>query len=233
MGSRAVKFGQLSVIIKTGIYSIMTEYQKRLHHPPHMALDHCQLADKLIERVLYHAKNDGWGDDALTHAINDTGVDDNLARVIFPDLPKSLIIWASGYADSVMVEWLTQNKPAKITDVLFEGLMFRYRHFKPYRAAFKKASDIALTPAHFITASELTWATADKLWRAAGDVAHDFNHYTKRLLLTGIIASTHPIYLNDQSQDLMETESFLRHRFDDVKFFNQIKTKIFGGHKAT
>ena len=203
----------------------------RLHHPAHMSPAHADLADRVIERVLDHAGVYDWGHDALAHAITDIGCDENLARVLFPDMPKSLLIWASGYGDSVMIEWLQQNKPDKITATIFAGLMFRYRHFQPYRAALRRATTALARPAHVITAGELTWATADRLWRAAGDDANDFNHYSKRALLSGIIAATLPIYLNDHSQDLTDTEIFLRKRFDNVKTINQIKSKFFGTKK--
>ncbi|MDI9313460.1 MAG: COQ9 family protein [Hydrotalea sp.] len=205
--------------------------QRRSHHPPHMSANHAELADKIIERVLHHAGNDGWGADALAHAISDLACDENLAHVLFPDVPKSLLIWASGYGDSVMVEWLQDNKPEKITATIFTGLMFRYRHFEPHRAALRRAAAALTDPAHVISAGELTWATADKLWRAAGDDANDFNHYTKRILLSGIIAATLPVYLHDASENLTETENFLRHRLDDVKIINQLKAKIFGNKK--
>ena len=204
----------------------------RSHHPDHMSPKHAALADQLIERVFDHAGTLGWGDDALRLAIDDLQCDQTLAQVLFPDLPKSLLIWASGYGDSVMIEWLQDNKPEKITATIFTGLMFRYRHFAPYRPSLKQAAATLAHPSHVITAGELTWATADKLWRAAGDDANDFNHYTKRALLSGIMAATLPVYLNDASHDLTDTEGFLRRRLDDIKIINQVKARIFGNKKT-
>ena len=37
---------------------------------------------------------------------------------------------------------------------------------------------------------QLGWATADGLWRWAGDTATDENHYSKRALLCAILMST-------------------------------------------
>ncbi|MGI9461145.1 MAG: COQ9 family protein [Alphaproteobacteria bacterium] len=200
--------------------------QKKLHHPSHMALPHCQLADQIIERVLHHTEYDGWGDDALHHATKDIKCDNNLAQVIFPDVPKSLLIWASGYVDNIMIEWLKANKPEKITATIFHGLMFRYRHVKKWRGGLSRAAIVLTSPAHIITASELTWTTADRLWRTAGDDSNDFNHYSKRFLLSGIIAATLPVYLNDKTDDLVDTEKFLKNRLDDIKTINTTKTKI-------
>jgi ubiquinone biosynthesis protein COQ9 len=36
----------------------------------------------------------------------------------------------------------------------------------------------------------LLWESADALWRWAGDAATDENHYSKRAILSGVLAST-------------------------------------------
>ena len=38
----------------------------------------------------------------------------------------------------------------------------------------------------------------DRMWRLAGDTATDFNHYSKRTLLSGVIASTTLCWLGDK-----------------------------------
>lgn len=202
---------------------------RRQHHPPHLAAAQAELADRLIERVLIHAEFDGWGEAALLQAARDIGADENLTMVLFPDLPKSLLVWASGYGDSVMHEWLSANKPEKITATIFAGLQFRYQHFKPYRGALSRAAKLFAHPNHIITAGELTWQTADVLWRAAGDQSNDFNYYSKRGLLAAIIAATLPVYLGDKSEHLKKTEQFLRHRLDNIKIINQLKAKLRDG----
>ena len=38
----------------------------------------------------------------------------------------------------------------------------------------------------------LAWESADALWRWAGDTATDENHYSKRVLLAGILSAPWP-----------------------------------------
>ena len=46
------------------------------------------------------------------------------------------------------------------------------------------------------------WRTADLMWRIAGDTSTDFNHYTKRMTLGGVYASTLLVWLDDQTRGL-------------------------------
>ena len=61
------------------------------------------------------------------------------------------------------------------------------------------------------------------MWRLAGDTATDFNHYSKRAILSGVYTSTTLVYLGDESDDLAETRGFLDRRIDDVMRFEKFK----------
>jgi ubiquinone biosynthesis protein COQ9 len=50
----------------------------------------------------------------------------------------------------------------------------------------------------------------------AGDRATDYNYYTKRLLLAGVLSSTTLFWLNDRSKDHAATWAFLDRRIDEV-----------------
>ena len=54
-------------------------------------------------------------------------------------------------------------------------------------------------------ALRIGWRSADLMWRIAGDTATDYNHYTKRLILSGVYGSTLLAWLDDQSEDWSET----------------------------
>ena len=49
-------------------------------------------------------------------------------------------------------------------------------------------------------ALRLTWESADAIWRWAGDVATDENHYSKRVLLAEILISTLAIQGNNSGE---------------------------------
>ncbi len=61
------------------------------------------------------------------------------------------------------------------------------------------------------------------MWRLAGDTATDYNHYSKRAILTGVYGSTMTVFLNDESEDFSETRAFLARRIDNVMRFEAWK----------
>jgi ubiquinone biosynthesis protein COQ9 len=62
-------------------------------------------------------------------------------------------------------------------------------------AAVRRWSGFLALPGNLPLALRLLWAGADRLWRWAGDTATDENHYSKRVLLAEILASTLAIRL--------------------------------------
>src|SRR6185369_3476 len=69
--------------------------------------------------------------------------------------------------------------------------------------------------------ARIAWRSADRIWRLAGDIATDFNHYSKRGLLIGVYASTSFVFLDDQSEGLADTRAFLDRRICDVMRFEE------------
>ena len=63
------------------------------------------------------------------------------------------------------------------------------------------------------------------MWRLAGDTSTDFNHYTKRMTLGAVYASTLLVWLDDHSLDQRETAAFLDRRIDNVMEFEKVKAR--------
>ena len=97
---------------------------------------------------------------------------------------------------------------------------------RPYREALRRALSILAFPANAPRALQLGWRAADAMWRAAGDTATDYNHYTKRAILGSVYAATLTIFLNDESEDMSETRAFLARRIEGVMQFEKAKARI-------
>jgi ubiquinone biosynthesis protein COQ9 len=61
------------------------------------------------------------------------------------------------------------------------------------------------------------------MWRLAGDTATDYNHYSKRVILGAVYASTMAVFLNDESEGFADTRAFLARRIDQVMRFESWK----------
>ena len=67
------------------------------------------------------------------------------------------------------------------------------------------------------------WRAADLMWRAAGDTASDYNHYTKRTILAGVYAATITVFVDDVSEDWADTRAFLGRRIEGIMRFEKAK----------
>ncbi|WP_174302024.1 COQ9 family protein [Caulobacter sp. S45] len=90
-------------------------------------------------------------------------------------------------------------------------------------AAVRAASLYLGRPQQASLTLQLGWATADALWRWAGDTSTDENHYSKRALLCAILASTMAVRL------ARGEEAGARHldaRIENVMQFEKLKAKL-------
>ena len=90
-------------------------------------------------------------------------------------------------------------------------------------AAVKSASAYLATPMHGPLALSLGWATADALWRWAGDAATDENHYSKRAILGAVLFSTMAARLSGGKD---KGEAHLKGSIDKVMAFEKWKAGV-------
>jgi len=199
--------------------------------PQEMTLDELGIA--LAPLIPAHAAFDGWSDEALAMAARELGVPPARARLAFPGGSVEMI---DAWFDSIDVAMLGAFPPEriaamKIRERIRELVLFRLTTMLPHREALRRAFAILALPRNVATAAKLAWRAADRMWRVAGDKATDFNHYTKRALLTGVYGSTSLVFIDDNSDDLADTRAFLGRRIDDVMGFEKVKASWQGGRE--
>ena len=102
-------------------------------------------------------------------------------------------------------------------------IWFRLETTGPAREAVRSALSILAMPQNVPLALRTGWRSADAMWRLAGDTATDFNHYSKRLILSGVYTATLLAWLDDQTEGWTETSAFLDRRLADVGRFEKWK----------
>ena len=60
------------------------------------------------------------------------------------------------------------------------------------------------------------------------DDSEDYNWYTKRMILSGIISSTFLFFIGDRSEGCIDTREFIHRRINDVMEFEKIKSHAKG-----
>ena len=93
----------------------------------------------------------------------------------------------------------------------------------PHKEALRRALAILAMPQNAMAGAKLAWRAADRMWRIAGDTSTDFNHYSKRGILSALYTSTMLVFLDDDSEGMAGTRGFLDRRIDDVMRFEKVK----------
>ena len=174
---------------------------------------------------------DGWTAKAVDTAAAQRKVDPAQARLAFPKAKVDMIDAYIAAVDAAMLAEFPPEKIAamKVRDRIRAQLWYRLQLMTPAREALRSALAILAMPQNAPRALTIGWRTADLIWRNAGDTASDYNHYTKRLTLSAVYASTLVVWLDDRSEDFADTSAFLDRRLANVMQFEKFKAQWTGG----
>jgi len=183
---------------------------------------------RLAPLIAANAAFDGWTAKAVDMAADQAGVDRDIAALAFKDGPVHMISAWFASVDTAMSDRLGGEALAamKIRARITALVETRLTLLAPHREALRRAQAILAMPQNVSKAAQLGWHAADIMWRAAGDTAVDYNHYTKRATLGTVYAATLLTFVNDESDDFAETRAFLARRIEDIMRFEKAKAKL-------
>lgn len=196
--------------------------------PPDPTLDELRAA--LAQPVAANAAFDGWSAAAVDTAADAIGVDRDIAQLAFPNGPVDMIDAWFASVDAAMVARFTPEQLAamKIRERITALVEARLDLVAGNREALRRAVAILAMPQNLATGARLGWRAADGMWRAAGDTATDYNHYTKRGILAGVYAATVTVFVGDESESWADTRAFLARRIQGIMRFEKAKAKWLG-----
>lgn len=172
---------------------------------------------------------DGWSEAAVRDAAAAAGIDSDAAAFAFSGGAMTMIeAWICS-VDAAMAAALPAEQIAKlkIRERIRTLVQFRLDAIASQKEALRRALSIMAMPQNAPRTLALGWASADAMWRLAGDTATDYNHYTKRLTLGSIYAATLAVYVNDTSAGHAETKAFLDRRIEGIMTFEKAKARLF------
>lgn len=189
-----------------------------------------QLRRRLSLAVGENAVFDGWTRAAVDSAAQQLGIDLVQARLAMPKDQAGMIDCYILEVDRALEVWFANEglTQLKIREKIRALVWRRLEIMAPAREAVRKALSILARPQNLPLALRVSWRTADRMWRIAGDSSTDYNHYTKRMMLSGVYASTLLLWLDDQSEGWQETADFLNRRIDDVMNIERWKAQWLG-----
>ena len=181
------------------------------------------LAPAIAEAAIF----DGWSDEALAMAAASIGADEDVARLAFKGGAMEMIEAWIETIDRAMADELPPQKLAtmKIRERIRSLVQFRLDAVTGLEEALRRALAIMAMPQNAARSLRTGWHSADVMWRLAGDTATDYNHYTKRAILASIYGATLAVFVDDTSEDKVETRAFLERRIDGVMKFEKVKAQ--------
>ncbi len=186
-----------------------------------------EISAGLAPALATHAAFDGWNDKAVIAAAQEHGIDPDIAKLAFKGGAMTLIDHWILSVDAEMARRLPPEtlNAMKIRERITALIDTRLQIAAPVKEAQRRALTIMTMPQNVLATTRIGWRSADAMWRLAGDTATDFNHYTKRLTLSGVYASTLAVFVNDDSEDFADTRAFLARRIDNVMQIEKAKFK--------
>lgn len=182
----------------------------------------------LLKALLPHVPFDGWSAKALGNAAEAAGLGRDSARRLFPGGAIEAVDFFIAEADRRMLAKLAAEDIAAlpIRQRIATAVRTRLQALTRDKEVVRRALALQMLPGHTPRALMGLYRTVDAMWWACGDTATDFNHYTKRMLLAGVYASTLIHWLNDTSEDDEDTWDFLDRRIEDVMKIQKARGRL-------
>lgn len=187
-----------------------------------------ELRPALAPAIADAAIFDGWTDVAIANAALAHGVKPEVARLAYPGGAMDMIAAWIARIDADMAAALPAERLAglPIRERVRTLVQFRLDALVGREEALSRALSIMAMPQNAARTARLSWSSADRMWRLAGDTAADFNHYTKRATLAAIYAASLLVFASDQSEGKADSRAFLDRRIDGVMRFEKAKARL-------
>jgi ubiquinone biosynthesis protein COQ9 len=175
-----------------------------------------------LDQALLISPREGWTARMAQMAGRAAGFTDGETELLLPHGPADLAALLARRHDARALVALRDVDPdaLKIRERIGRALEARLDAAGQDEAAVRRCMGYLALPANAPLAARLAWESADVLWRWAGDVATDENHYSKRALLAGILSGALAIRISSGRGDALR---FVDRRIADVMRFEKWK----------
>ncbi|HKR86824.1 MAG TPA: COQ9 family protein [Phenylobacterium sp.] len=179
---------------------------------------------QVLDQAIRLAPLEGWTARMAGLAGRAAGFSDGETELLLPRGPADLAALLSRRHDARALLMLQPVDPEnlKIRERISKAVEARIDAVGDDESAARRWCGWLALPQNLALGGQLAWESADVLWRWAGDVAADENHYSKRALLAGILTGAVAIRLGAGRGQALR---FAARRIDDVMRFERWKAK--------
>jgi ubiquinone biosynthesis protein COQ9 len=182
----------------------------------------------LLDEVIANTAFDGFTQRAIDDAAKALKIAPSLAALAWPGGPKEVLrAWSGKLDDETEAELAAGDlSELKIRQRIAKGARLRIEKMAAQKIAARRAAAFLSLPTNAPMGAELSFRTADAIWRGIGDTSADFNYYTKRLLLSGVYTATLLYWFADESDGAADTWAFLDRRIENVMSIEKAKSGL-------
>ena len=181
-----------------------------------------RMEQTVLDAAIARAPRLGWNSRLLRSACEASGLSKGDEELLFPNGARDLAALLSRRHDARALSALEQTPAAtlKMRERIAVSVSARMEAGAADLAATKRCAAFLALPTNADLGLSLAWETADHLWRWAGDTATDWNHYSKRTILSGILIPALTLRWFDGRE---KAEAFVSARIDNVMAFEKWK----------
>jgi len=179
-----------------------------------------RMEQSVLDSALGLAPRLGWNGRMVRAACAAQGLSEGDQALLLPNGARDLAVLLWRRHDDQALAALGDPAALKIRERIARALETRLEVAMAHPEAEKRAAGFMALPTNADLVLSLTWATADRLWRWAGDTATDWNHYSKRTILSGILIPALTMRWFDGRE---AAEAFVARRIENVMAFEKWK----------
>jgi ubiquinone biosynthesis protein COQ9 len=180
---------------------------------------------RLLDAAIALAPKHGWTAQTVRLSARKACLSEADAKLLLPNGPSDLVALLSRRHDSQAFAALAQIDPRtlKVRERIHRAVQARVEAAAQHEAASRRLMGFLALPHHMALGARLLWESADGIWRWAGDVATDENHYSKRAILSGVLGPAIAIRL---ASGRAAADDYVFRRINDVMAFEKWKAGL-------
>src|ERR1700756_3008201 len=177
---------------------------------------------RVLDAALSLVTDCGWTNRLVMRAAEACGLSPGDAELLLPNGPRDLAALMSRRCDAHALQALAgaEFDGLKVREKIARAVEARLDAAVENQPAARRLAGFLALPQNLGLGLQLAWESADKLWRRAGDVAADENHYSKRAILAGILVSALAIRIQ---HGRAAAEDFTFNRIENVMSYEKLK----------
>ena len=181
----------------------------------------------LLEEFLASLNANRWTNSNYLSVVSKSAISDIIWNSNFPlDLKDLTIFFINKSLEKIELPTRDQFIEMK-TQARLEIILLSYlNQFKDNKLVIKKLIEYFKRTESLTTSPESIYLISDKFWNLIEDTSVDFNFYTKRFILMSVIVPTILFWVEDESENSLNTNEYIKKCFNRSMKIGKIKNKI-------